>query len=275
MQQQISVFYSIILSFTGFNLSFVNAQIVKDKIPVLVTKISNNHNNDFISFKYDGNKLLEVEDGEVKSIYTYTGNYITQIQDYKNEELINTAIFSYLKNGNVKTIKTKGIDEQVGPNTPYTKTYTFNYPSPNIIQCTEIRNYHYADNTDTDTIRMKYNINNGNAVLHKDSYYNEGVLDVEISKSYTYDTKNNPYLNILGYDKIWIYLSEALDESLTGKNNMLSYKVFMEKSKDYGSKAQFTITYNSKNFPVNIVSKYYNKQGIVYESKTYTYTYNQ
>lgn len=271
--QKISVFYSIILRFAGFYLS-CNAQTMKDKIPLLVTKITNNHNDDFVSFTYDGNKLLEV-DGDVKSIYTYIGKYITQIQDYNDEKLVNTAVFSYDKNGNLKSIHAKGIDELVGPNTPFTKIYTFKYPAPNIIECTQVRNYHYSDNTDTDTVRTRYTLNNGNIALQKDSYYYEGVLDSEISKSYVYDKKNNPYLNILGYDKIWMYTSEAYDEFLTGKNNMISYKVYMEKSKDYGSAAQFTITYNSKNFPVNIVSKYYNREGIMSENKTYTYTYNQ
>lgn len=270
MKKKLIIYFIII---TGFQLSCKSQ--INNETPILVTKITN---NDFssITFKYDENKLVETEDGELKSVYSYTGNLITQIKDYHDTELIKTADFNYNKVGKLIMIKVSGIDEYVGPKTPFTETYTLDYPSSNLIECTIIRSYHYIEESVTDTIQTRYTLEKGNIILSQDLYKNNDS-ELKLSQSYIYDNKNNPYQNILGYDKIRVYTSYTYDESLTGNNNVLSYEIYQEDvPRDvYGSSASFKIVYNEDNFPIQILSKIYNRDGVASNGIVYSYTYNK
>lgn len=265
------IIYFIII--TGFQLNCKSQ--INNETPVLVTKITTNELGS-INFKYDENKLVETEDSELRSVYSYTGNLITQIKDYQDTMLIKTADFNYNKVGKLITIKVSGIDKYVGPNTPFTESYTLDYPSSNLIECTLIRSYHHFEELVTDTIQTRYTLEKGNIILSQDSYKNNGT-EFKLSQSYIYDDKNNPYLNILGYDKIRVYTSYAYDELLTGNNNILSYEIYQEDvPRDiYGSSASFNIVYNDDDFPMQILSKTYNRDGVVSNSIVYFYTYNK
>ncbi|KMQ65160.1 hypothetical protein ACM46_13345 [Chryseobacterium angstadtii] len=242
-------------------------------IPVLVTQITNISSGNSVTFKYNGNKLIETTDGELKSLYQYTGNVITQIKEYENDELIKTADFTYHKNGTLKGIRVDGTRENYGH---YTEEQTFTYPTPSTIVCTEFELYDNYEDQKPHQLSTVYTMNKGNMILKKNSSHEGKSVELEVLKSYTYDKNNNPYLNILGYDKIMPYILESYDEFMTGKNNMTSYKLFQHKQPaDLGLTANFTITYNKNNFPEKIVSKYYNKDGVLYDHITYTYNYNQ
>ncbi len=120
-----------------------NSQAEKNGIPILVTKITNISSGNSISFKYDGTKLIEITDGELKSLYSYTGNVITQIREYENDKLIKTADITYNKNGTLKRIKVDGISEDYGH---YIEDQIFTYPTPSTIMCTEFELYdNYED----------------------------------------------------------------------------------------------------------------------------------
>lgn len=261
-------FYFLLFTFLGVSSNF-NAQAEKNKTPILVTKIAKDNSEKSINFKYDGTKLIETENGDLRSIYTYTGNLITQIRDYNDSDLIKTADFTYFKDGKLKGIKTIGVRESYGP---YTEDYYFTYPTPSSIVCTEFELYDNYEDKKPHKMTTHYTLKNGNIILQKNRSYEGESVEFEILKSFTYDHKNNPYNNILGYDKIWAYISEAYDEFAIPKNNLTSYKLFQNVG-DLGSTANFTIKYNADNFPEKIVSKYYNRDGILYENMINTYSY--
>jgi hypothetical protein len=81
----------------------------------------------------------------------------------------------------------------------------------------------------------------------------------------------------LGYDKIRVYTFNSYDELLTGNNNVLSYEIYQEDvpRNEYGSSASFKIIYNEDNFPIQILSKIYNRDGVASNGIVYSYTYNK
>ncbi len=266
------IFKLLTVALLGLYLN-CNAQIENNLLPILVTRITNVSSGNSITFKYEGTKLIETTDGELKSLYKYTGNVITQIQDYKNDELIKTADFTYYKNGTLKRIKVDGIHQDYGH---YTEDQTFTYPTPSTILCTESELYDNYEDKKPHKLSRLHTMNKGNMILKKDSSFEDESVELEVSKSYTYDKSNNPYLNIMGYHKIMPYILESYDEFMTGKNNMTSYRLFQRKqTTDPGLTANFEITYNHSNFPEKVVSKYYNKDGVLYDKIIYTYNYNR
>lgn len=263
-------FLTITLLILYFNC---HSQAEKNGAPILVTKITNVSSGNSITFKYDGTKIIETTDGELKSLYNYTGNVITQIKEYENDELIKTADITYHKNGTLKRIKVDGISKDYGH---YTEDQIFTYPTPFTIMCTEFEFYDNYEDKKPHKLSTVYTVDKGNIVLKKDSSFEGKSVEMEVLTSYTYNKNNNPYLNILGYDKIMPYILESYDEFMSGKNNMTHYRLFQRKqSPDLGLTTNFEILYNKNNFPEKIVSKYYNKDGILYDNITYTYMYNQ
>ena len=285
--RKILVFCSIILE-----IFVCNAQRSNQQIPILVTEINLNDAN-VIRYKYDGNKLVQTEDRNSKSIYTYNGNFIVQIKDYKDEELVRTTDFTYNKSGNLETIDVSGRDEYVGPNIPYKDNYTFVYPTSTTVVSTKIRIYTLSeeekDGNEEINLLLKqekeqdiqkdvttYTLKNGNIIYQNELFYYENVLDSDQAQKTIYDQRNNPFVNILGYDKIRIYLIEAYDELMSGKNNIISYENFREHIpiKEYGSSKKFAIIYNNYGFPVKITSNLFNRDGILAEKDVLIYSYN-
>ncbi len=250
-----------------------NGRMEINKIPVLLTEIVNNNSGESILFEYDGTRLTQTTDGSQKSVYVYMGNVITQIKDYRDDALIKTADFSYDVNGRVKRIQVDGINEQYGH---YTENHLFTYSGPSSILQTTFELYDNYEDQKPHKMTTEYTLKNGNISLMRERSYEGKAVELEVLKSYTYDKGNNPYSNILGYDKIMPYILESYDEFMTGKCNMTSYRLFQDKKPaDLGSAASFSITYYKNNFPEKIISRYYNKDGILYEDITYTYLYNQ
>lgn len=76
--------------------------------PVLVTKL--NVDGETANIKYDGNKIIEValEKDLDKTVYIYTGNLISQIQEYNSEgKLFSTSTLSY-ENDRLAVVKVEG-----------------------------------------------------------------------------------------------------------------------------------------------------------------------
>ena len=245
-----------------------------EETPVLVTKFTDEDFN--MSFKYDGVKLLEdnTNDGR-KTTYVYTGNLITQTKEYQNGTLTETADFTYDTNSKLALIKTVGTT--IGSNTPNNYTYTFEYPNPSTVICTRVRNYTFAGNPQVSKDVLTYSFTNENIVLVKDAYYSNNVLTGNITRTYTYDDKKSPFVNILGFDKLLIYLSYTYSDELTGKNNLLSLSQtnVQVNSNTSSYKKNYSINYNDKNYPTQIVNKYYDGNNVLISSGVSTYSYNQ
>lgn len=187
-------------------------------------------------YKYDGNKIVSITDseGEFNRYFTYTGDLITKIE-YKLPDGTVDQINRYeydLNNRLVTFVRVEPLDDWGNK-----EVYTYN--------------------TDGTITAQNYN---GDS---KSQTYFDGVTTIkfvngEVSEiipdgnwtghhKYTYDTKQNPLKNVLGFDKLAFE-----DGGADGVNhNILTDKDVEENDLWENS----TYTYNENGYPVKEVDK--------------------
>jgi hypothetical protein len=227
MRKIISLFclISILSSCSTNNSSSDNSQISS---AVLVKKVKVHHDNtdDFFTFSYDGDKLLEVSDQngyKMKNIYN--GNLIVKQEVYINNILDFYTDYVYSSN---KLIKKN------------TTSVTSNFT----------QNWDFVYNSDG-TITVNSPIPGSNVPRYTIYYFANGNLIKRGNNNYTYDTKNNPFKNILGAN-YFIYLlpyGSAWDSDFGMLNNCLlsdaSISVYQYNVQDYPILKTQTSTSNS------------------------------
>lgn len=238
--------------------------------PVLLTKTI--IDGDVYNIKYDGTKIVEQtsDDNKRKLVYTYTGNLITQVRDYDKGSLTITTDFTY---DNDKLINIKEVLATYGNNGPYVRTHTFSYPNSTTISCTNIQNYTSAGSTWSSKSEETYTVNNGEVMSFKAIYYHNNILMGNMVETYTYDDKNNPHKNILGFDKIALYNLSTFNDNLSSKRNVItiSRTNMPVNSTAYSEKFSFTNSYNEKGYPTQIKKTEDGTAG----SRTTNFVYNQ
>lgn len=249
-------------------------EIVDPQYPVLVAKAI--VDGEVYTVKYDGIKILEESnsDGSDKFVYTYTGNLITQIKDYYDGSLSSTTDFTY---DNDKLINVKKVGLTLGSNTANTETRTYTYPNSTTINCTRIRNYTFAGTSQTDKSVIVYTVKNDDIISLKETYYHNNVLSGNVTETYTYDDKNNPYKNVLGFDKIELYNYWASNDNLSSKKNLVLFTNTNTptSSASSGYKLVYTNSYNDKNYPSQITETQYTSSNQAGSIHTTIFTYNQ
>lgn len=243
--------------------------------PVLLTKMIVDGNA--VSIKYDGNKIVEVatpvDNG--KTVFTYTGNLITKVTDYDDKGLVTgTADYTYDKD---KLIHVRDASTTMGSNTPNIYTLTFSYPNSTTINCTEIRNYTFAGNPQVAKSEITYTVNNGEVISAKEIYYHNNTLEGNIVATYTYDDKNNPYKNILGFDKLGLYNPLEPNGNLSMKRNLTTATGTNTpvNSSASGNRSVFTNSYSDKGYPTQIKETQYGPNNEPRSSRTTSFVYNQ
>ncbi|WP_396171227.1 hypothetical protein [Flavobacterium sp.] len=180
------------------------------------------------NFVYDGNKLLKIlfDDG-TSSVFTYTGDLITRIEirDATNTFMGEFYTISYLNN---KVSQRKSYHNNILVNN---QDYTYNSDGTiTIIVMT------YSDlngNYQGTGIYKNYLNSVGNLIKQEYSSGNSGTS----TKLFTYDTKNSPYKNILGYNAI-------IDDSINNLTNTNSIG---------GLNQTYNYQYNDLDFPISQV----------------------
>ncbi|MHC6198577.1 hypothetical protein ATE49_01675 [Elizabethkingia miricola] len=253
--KKIVLLASLTLIFTNCGRSNDNTnEIIVDpvaEVPALPTKVSGSYG--VRTVKYDGNKLLEISSLTSKMVLEYTGGLITRVTNYKaSGEKERTVELTY-SNGNLTNVSSNGRD--------YSGTFSYSYPSANVINCTEIKKFTFSGLISYSKREITYTLNNGNIVSEGVVFYSNDKPDGKASIVYTYDDKNNTFKNILGVDKIKAFLSsEELVESITGNsNNILTMDITNISLAGVLTKYKFinNISYSANNYPIQIISKQY------------------
>ncbi|KUJ62209.1 hypothetical protein AR687_09315 [Flavobacteriaceae bacterium CRH] len=181
------------------------------------------------NYTYDGNKLVSVIDnsGDSNEYYTYTGDLITKLE-YK------------LSDGTVEQLNTYAYTDG--------KLTTFVRIDPDMDWGNKEVYTHNADGTITvktyiGDSKTQTQLNSTGTVKFSNGEVIEITSDVQDDHSYTYDTKNNPLRNVLGWNKINFIDGEANDVL----HNMLTDKVGSEVWYSY------TYTYNADGYPTKSV----------------------
>lgn len=214
-----------------------------DASNALLTKvIETDSNGDAITaeYFYNGNKINYITDNEAgitnKSVFIYTGNLITTVNNYSDNVL--TIKDEYTYDISSRLIEHKQFD--------YTETGEINHE----YKFTFVYNSDVLINYELYSIIPSAGINalESSGVINLDANQNvisntvtDAMSSITSTYSYTFDTKNNPFKNIVGIEKIrYSWPSEEIDGSIL--NNVLNVNI-------NGSINTTTYTYNALNFP--------------------------
>ena len=187
------------------------------------------------NYTYTGMKLvMSVDSDGVRDEFTYTGDFITNIKTYDSDVLIQEQLFTYNGSGQLVTYLLKDYDGGEGHKDSY--VYNSNgtvslitYKGDTTSQ-TDLLNTGTVYFTNGDVTRVDLNVTD--------------VVSYTSSQIDTYDTKNNPFKNVTGMDKLSFIGGEI--GGLT--HNVLTDHYTSSLSSDVTTTT--TYTYNSLNFPL-------------------------
>lgn len=180
---------------------------------------------------YNGNKIVKMFDSDgYRAQFTYTGNLITRIDSYVDDNLEQRDNFTYDSSGRVLSYQMLDYGSETGDLT------TFEYNADGTVSTElfvgDLDNQTMLNNTGT--------IYFTNGEVSKIEKYFDGTL--ASTSLYTYDTKNNPFKNITGFSAI-----SFTDGDASGILHNVLTNVYE------GSSSTFAMTYNSSDYPTKIV----------------------
>lgn len=209
--------------------------------------------NNTATYTYNGNKLLRIDntDGTYTKVY-YTGDLVTKFEYYDDTNfLIEQSTYTYNAENKLASYTYLGFEQD----TAEKEVFTYNANG------TISSSYYYGNSataapTDLQTTRLI-------TLLDGEVHTTVSTGNDNTTYTYTYDTKNNPYKNILGFDKLGGYAD--------GENLGIMHNIVTESHQNPGSSAitdNYAYTYNSSDFPLtSIVSE----SGITKETVQYIY----
>lgn len=228
--------------------------------PILVTKLLTDDGVEF-NFKYDSNKILEINTIEEKTIYFYTGELITKSQylgDFSNGVYYVSEITDYTYDNSGRLSKSVTVKNDTSNNytNKTTKTTTYSYLSNSLIKITE----------NEDGVINNYDVNTNSDGSVK-SWVKTDSKGAKIGNvTIVYDNKNSPFQNIKGFYKIYFF-DIQMNSSF---QNILEYNYSGDEQRKYKAVYQ----YNSNNYPTKSINSYYNSNGTIDYTVVLTYQYN-
>jgi len=185
-----------------------------------------------VNHTYNGKKAVRSENSAgYYETYTYTGDLITQIKNYdQNDVLLQTETFTYNSNNQLITYVRAEIQDNIGSKEVY------EYNNDGTVSVSSYSGSATSQTTLSDTGIIA--ISGGEVVFTQ--------MQMGYRHTYTYDTKNNPFKNITGFDKIMFIEGEStggmqhniLTDTRIGLDTYVTTSVY---------------TYNVMNFPISVV----------------------
>lgn len=200
--------------------------------PVLLTKTVETDTDGFTyttNYEYIGTKLNKIVDDEGYFTFIYENDLITEVKYYESSTLLQTETYVYDSNDRViEYVIVDNIDTSWGNK----ETYVYN-PDGSISV-----SYYIGDAFSQTTLNKTGTINFVNGEVSQISF-SDGR-----TRSYTYDNKNNPFINVIGLDKISFCNQEA--------SGILHNVTEEDDSADMDDLIA-SYTYNSNDFPVTSI----------------------
>lgn len=242
-------------TFLSVVLSSCSSDDTTSSLPILVTQMiqtneyAGNSETNTINFNYSGNKLIKQTIGNASIDFTYTGNLITKIEYKQGNEVYQRTEYTYDSNEkliNYKRFEFDNISGDYGINVNYV------YNTNGSVNFTRYSGYLPNLNLTT----------SGTLTLNQENLVSTIAFSNGDSYTYSYDTKNNPFKNILGVDKIPFEDDEA--------NSFFRNYISINKTDSgFSYTTSFINNYNSNDYP----SQTTENDG--YEIVTTQYIYNQ
>ena len=196
---------------------------------VLVTKIIETYEDNSTyttEYVYSGTKLVSSTDSDGEyQLFTYTGNLITKIEYFLSDDTLDQVeTYTYDSSDRlISFVRVFPTDTDWGNK----ETYTYNTNGTISV------NYYSGD------YNSQTNLDQTGVITFLNGEISQIATSDGNTDDYTYDNKNNPFKNVLGYNKI--YFTDALTDGVV--NNIVT----MTSSSTGGSYVN-TNTYNSNDF---------------------------
>jgi hypothetical protein len=193
-------------------------------------------------FTYNGNEIVSIDGVQKHVDFTYMDGLISKIETLnKTNQLIETIEYTYVAG---ELVRAKS-----------TNNYIINY----IHNSDETVSYERLDiNSGNQEVKMYHGVlyfQNENLI--KDERILDNTASDVLSKyivSFDYDTKHNPFYNVLGYRKLL-----NCNEAISFNNSLISTVVTsVAKDDQISSSAKFyknSFTYDLENYPIKQVSE--------------------
>lgn len=240
---------------------------------ILINKIETTTNGvtTVDNYRYFGNKIQHINYYEANSqSYLYTGsntNYVSSIcfndtdieyifYNYSNDRL--TSFYYILRNLGKYEYPGKRIHTAI----TYNNDGTIDYEKTLLVP---YHDGHQRNYVPSPLGTGKYTFQNGNLI--KDEFL--GIQYNEVT-NYTYDTKNKPTKNILGFNKIF-------DNGTFSMNNIISINYTRNNTPTNGAINQiiknttYSYIYNSNDFPISSIKTLIDNNGTTVSSINYFY----
>lgn len=204
-----------------------------------------------MTYTYNGTNLVKIsydDDDSYDKIY-YTGDLITKIEFFDDADFLEEKV-TYTYNSDNKLSSYVSVDylNDNGEREVYT------YNSDGTVSGVS----YYGDSVTQTTLGTSRTITLSNGeVISEVSTSGSGS-----STTYTYDTKNHPYKNIKGFDKIGGF-SDSDNIGVT--HNLLTR---VQTNGSFTNTENYSYTYNSDNYPLTMSSS---TLGVVNETVQYIY----
>lgn len=203
---------------------------------VLLKKVilTNEDGNVTVNYKYDGNKIVSITDdsGEIGMYYTYTGNLITKVEFKLADGTIDQVnTFTYTSDGKLSTFL------RVEPNMDWGHREVYTYNTDGTITSHTYIGDSKSQTSDDGLATIKF--------LDGEVVEIIAITSNQPNRKYTYDTKNNPAKNILGFDKISFVDGEGIGVLHNEISEITDGKV----------SSSYNYTYNADGYPEKSVDK--------------------
>ena len=207
-----------------------------DQDSILVRKYTFGRNNLNITTNliYNGNKVVSTNStGGISEKFTYTGNLITKIEHFFYDDLDKRDAYTYNSDGKLETFIS------LTPTMGNGKKVTFVYNSDGTTSFSK-----FIGNLTSQT-----NLQETGKIF----YENGEIIKIEsiagtttTIQNFTYDEKNNPFKNCIGFSAI-----SFADFQVDGKSrNVLMYS---SSSSFNNFSATYSYTYDDNNFPISVL----------------------
>ncbi|WP_162127265.1 hypothetical protein [Flavobacterium phycosphaerae] len=216
----------------------------QSKLLKRLVEVSNDGSSTETVFTYDGNKIISSNSDAKTTEFTYTNNLITTIVEVDNATLVQNKLdYTYDNNQLVKVVSSTNYEMHYSHNANGTVTYekTTKDSANN-----EVKLYH----------GVLY-FQNGN--LTKDERtFDDTAANVNSTQkvTYQYDSKSNPLVNILGFNKL-LDQSATMSANNIAAINKASTVIYTDTDQIISSNDLYesAFKYDADNYPSEIVSE--------------------
>ena len=236
MKKILTLVSAIALVFTSCS-SDDSATNENENILLKKTILTEGGNTETYDWTYDGNKLVSnISNDGSKLLYTYTGDLLTKVQEFDGASLEFTTNYFY-NNGKLVSM------EEISTGSSQKERTDYTYNSDGTVSFTKYSIVIATNATST--------INNGKLFFANNNVIKREEISTysTITTTYLYDDKKNPFMNVVGLDKLF-------DETRSSKNNVVKETEVVENTSGGTTNTYITTnvyTYNASGYPITVV----------------------